>query len=246
MTSDVHALAAAYSLDALDAAGSAEFEQHLVACDTCNLDVREMRETAAALALTAYEEPPAALRGVVLASARLSSQHPADPDTATVVDLAERRSRRGPATRWLTGVAAAAVMVAGGLGAAAYQANQRADQAQVASDQVTGLLADPDATVRRADVTGGGTGTLVVSPEQDVAAFVTSDLPAPGSGKTYQLWAIDDAGATSVGLLQPDAGRASELIELPAGTAAFAMTVEPTGGSDVATTDPVLLVEFSA
>ncbi|MCZ3388731.1 MAG: anti-sigma factor [Actinomycetia bacterium] len=246
MTSDMHALAAAYSLDALDAAESAEFEQHLAACDTCSLDVREMRETAAVLALTSLEEPPAALRDAVLARVRLTSQGSPDSDAAAVVDLAERRTRRGPATRWLTGVAAAAVLVAGGLGVTTYQASQRADQAQLASDQITALLADPEATVERADVTGGGAGTLVASPSRSQAAFLAASLPVTGPDETYQLWAIDDQGATSVGLLQPDSGQAIALVDLPPGTTTFGMSVEPAGGSPAPTTDPVLLVELSA
>jgi anti-sigma-K factor RskA len=242
---DMHSLAAAYALDAVDPDEATAFERHMSICGTCAEEVREMRETAARLGASVAEEPPAALRSRVLGEAARTPQHHEVSDRA-VVDLAERRSRRSTVNGWLAGVAAAAVLVAGGLGISTYQASQRADDAEIAAEQITSLLADPGTSVERTQVAGGGTGTLVVAPDGEQAAFLTASLPSTESGETYQLWAIDEAGATSVGLLQPDAGRATALVNLPAGTTTFGMTVEPAGGSTAPTTDPVLLVELSA
>ena len=108
------------------------------------------------------------------------------------------------------------------------------------------MLADPTAVVEHGDVSGGGAGTLVVSPEEGRALFTAADLPQPSADQTYQLWAIDDSGATSVGLLQPDSGRASQLIDVPAGSTTFGMTIEPAGGSEQPTTKPILLLELPA
>ena len=94
--------------------------------------------------------------------------------------------------------------------------------------------------------TGGGTGTLVVAPNREQAAFLTASLPTTGPDATYQLWAIDDTGATSVGLLQPEDERATTLVDLPDETTMFGMSVEPVGGSSAPTTDPVLLLELDA
>jgi anti-sigma-K factor RskA len=245
MSDNIHALAAAYALDALDSTESEAFGQHLDGCDVCEAEVREMRETTAALADWVAEDPPQRLRAAVLEQARQMPQFQGPPD-ASVVHIAERRARRISANRWLAGVAAAAVIVAGALGISTYQANQRADELQVAADQIAELLADPGATVERTDVTGGGTGTLVVATNREQAAFLTASVPATEPGKTYQLWAIDDSGATSVGLLQPEDGRATTLVDLPEGTTTFGMSVEPVGGSSAPTTDPVLLLELGA
>ena len=242
---DLHALAAAYALDAVDPEEAAAFERHLLTCAACLEEVREMRETAARLGASAAAEPPAALRSRVLGEAAQTPQHHEVSDRA-VVDLAERRSRRSTVNGWLAGVAAAAVLVAGGLGISTYQASQRADDAEIAAEQITSLLADPGTVVERTQIAGGGTGTLVVAPDGEQAAFLTASLPRTESSETYQLWAIDETGATSVGLLQPDAGRATALVDLPAGTTTFGMSVEPAGGSKAPTTDPVLLVELSA
>jgi anti-sigma-K factor RskA len=242
---DMHALAAAYALDAVAPEEAVAFEEHLLTCAACTDEVRDMRETAARLGASTADEPPASLRSRVLDEA---ARTPQDGPVANrgVVDLADRRTTRSVVNAWLAGVAAAAVLVAGGLGISTYQASQRADEAQIAAEQIASLLADPGAVIERAEVAGGGTGTLVVAPDGAQAAFLTASLPNAGAGETYQLWAIDETEATSVGLLQPDAGRATALVALPAGTTTFGMTVEPAGGSPAPTTEPVLVVELSA
>ena len=241
MNSHLHDLAAAYALDALDASEIRAFERHLATCETCETDVREMRETASALATSTAEHPPGALKAAVLDALPTTPQVAA---SSTVTSLAERRTHASRASRWLAGVAAAAVVVAGGLGVAAYQANERANDVQATAEQVAGVLADPDAQVERGNVAGGGAGTLVLSPSTGQAVFLTDDLPDVESAETYQLWAIDDAGATSLGLLEPDAGRATQLVDIPGGSTTFGMTVEPEGGSEQPTTDPILLLDL--
>jgi anti-sigma-K factor RskA len=146
----------------------------------------------------------------------------------------------------LAGIAAAALIAAGALGVSTYQANQRANDVQAAADEVTALLADPNAVVEHSDVTGGGAGTFVMSPGDGRALFMASDLSDPGTGQTYQLWAIDESGAASVGLLEPTAADSTTLLHIPVGSTAFGMTVEPLGGSGQPTSKPVLLLELPA
>jgi anti-sigma-K factor RskA len=243
---DLHSLAAPYALDALSAEEAAEFERHMNGCQSCIVEVQEMRETTAFLATSTAADPPAAMRDRVLAGIGTLPQALGSTSDSAVIELSHRRGGGSALNRWLAGVAAAGVLVAGALGVSTYQANQRADEAQVAADQMSAVLSDPNAVIKRAEIEGGGAGTLVMSPADGRAVFMTADLPDAAPDETYQLWAIDGGGATSVGLMEPDAGEASELVDMPLGSTAFGVTVEPSGGSDKPTTDPVLVLELSA
>ena len=58
MTDDLHHLAAAYALDALDESQRAEFEAHYPTCEICSAEVAEFRDVAATLAAAEAVEPP--------------------------------------------------------------------------------------------------------------------------------------------------------------------------------------------
>ena len=99
---DLHELTAAYALDALDDDERSAYEQHLAGCERCRADLRELGETAGALALSAEgPAPPDELRNRILVAAR-------EEGPANVVSI--RSSRR----RWYA-VAAVAAAVAAGL-----------------------------------------------------------------------------------------------------------------------------------
>ena len=59
---DVHALAGAYALDALEPAETADFEEHLQSCGSCRDEVRSLRGATGALAIDVAETPPPSLR----------------------------------------------------------------------------------------------------------------------------------------------------------------------------------------
>ncbi|MEE4545802.1 anti-sigma factor [Streptomyces sp. V4-01] len=65
---DLHTLTGAYALDALSGPESGEFVRHMARCRACAQEVRELRETAARLALAVAEAPPARMRVRVLAA----------------------------------------------------------------------------------------------------------------------------------------------------------------------------------
>ncbi|MFI0407718.1 anti-sigma factor domain-containing protein [Actinomadura sp. 3N508] len=77
MREDVHALAGAYALDAIDDAEERRlFESHLAGCETCAAELAEFRATATRLGLAVAEAPPPRLRGQVLADIRRVRQLP--------------------------------------------------------------------------------------------------------------------------------------------------------------------------
>lgn len=94
-----------------------------------------------------------------------------------------------------------------------------------------------------------GSGRVLVDAETGEAHVVLAGLPAPGAGKIYELWAIrGDRPPEAAGLLPLEAGPATakrvDRIATPSEVAAFAISLEPEGGSTTATgpRGPIVLV----
>ncbi len=73
--------------------------------------------------------------------------------------------------------------------------------------------------------------------------FDPSQLPPASSNQDYQLWAIVDGQPVDMGVLILDAPE-KDLIEIPfiPNPSAFAITLEPKGGSEVPTLDQMVLI----
>jgi anti-sigma-K factor RskA len=242
MTSpDIHALGGAYALDAVDDLERAAFDRHLAECETCGIEVAEYRETATRLAEGSWSVPPPRMREQVLARAAATPQLP---------PLGHRRSGASPVARWRRIAAAAAVVGVLGIGTAAttyaVQEQRLADErvavaaAQQRADRIQAVLAAPDAALRAGELTGGGRVTLVVSDTEDAGVVVLAGAPAPGPDRAYQLWVLDDVTPISVGLLPAGRSESTELIEGVRGRAAFAVSLEPAGGSPAPSTTPLV------
>ena len=217
----IHELSAAYALDALDPAEEREFEQHLRTCEHCREDVASFEAAAAALAFGVESpETPRALRGRILE--RVQSER------AVVVPFKRRRVSFGV----VSGLAAAAAVVAIGLGIWAVSLSNDLD----ATREVNRVLADPGA---RTIELQGADGRLVVSPEGD-AALVVRDLDPAPQGQTYQAWVIEGKAAPKpAGLFNGDDRNDLLLLEDVPANAVVAVTVEPEGGVDAPTTQPI-------
>lgn len=82
---DIHDLAAAYALDALDPEDRWTYERHLDGCERCREEVAALRDSAVEMAYAAEgPEPPPELRDRILAAAR------EEPRTAEVVPMGRR------------------------------------------------------------------------------------------------------------------------------------------------------------
>lgn len=93
MNDDIHDLAGAYALDAVDDLDRARFETHLAKCDACQRDVDEFRNVAAALATGEATEPPPTLKPAVMqAVSRTRQERPGHPSASVIA--------RGHAGRW--------------------------------------------------------------------------------------------------------------------------------------------------
>ena len=230
----VSSLTGAYALDALDELERARVERHLAECDRCAAEARSFRETAALLAAAAATPPPPRLRARVLDEVNRTQQLPP-------VVAARRRPPRPGSTRWLAAAAAALLLVSGALGTAAWQAYQDAEQARQFAAAVTEVLTDPQRQVVDAEF-ADGQGTVMVSGDRVVV--VGEGVSAPPAGRTFQLWFIGEDGPRPARTLEPAGDDAfwADAQGIRPGDA-VGVTVEPEGGSQQPTSDPVLVAE---
>lgn len=207
-------LAAPYALDAVSDAERAEIERRLAHAPTAvaeafRTEVRQVRETLAALASVTAVEPPAELRNRVLAAVQPRTQ---------------RRSR------WRSTLLAAAAALVIGLGALATGLALRPEPAPTTAEQV---FAAPDVRTVAGTIPTGGTATVVYSREKHAGVLVMNNVEPPPPGTVYQMWLLDDRGATSAGTMDAAAVAPSTTAVLPdlGDSTALAFTVEPGSGS---------------
>jgi anti-sigma-K factor RskA len=237
---DMHSLSGAYALDALE--GGAErdrFTRHMNRCQSCASEVRGFREVATALAFAATAEAPPELRDRVLATAARTRQLP--PEIKT--HARPRRTRRPvPWVPWLSGVVAAASIVAAVLfGFAQAHTQQELNQARAQNQAIALVLSAPQVKLLTHSTTMGGVATVVLAADRHELVVTTSGLPALPTGKVYQLWLIGKT-IVSAGLL-PSAKSGRTPPVLASGVVkgdALGLTVEPAGGSRQPTTTPIL------
>jgi anti-sigma-K factor RskA len=238
---DLHSLAGPYALDALEAGSERDrFTRHLSRCQSCAAEVKGFREVATAMAFAAATEPPAELRGRVLAAAARTRQLP--PEVRT--HARPQRSRtRVPWVPWLSGVVAtASIVVAALFGFAQAHTRDELNQVKAENQAISLLLAAPEAKLLTHVVAHGGVATVVLAADRHELAVVTTGLPALPSGQVYQLWLIGKPKIVSAGLL-PAAKNGQTPAVLATGVVkgdTLGLTVEPAGGSAQPTTTPIL------
>ncbi len=224
-----------------------------------NLTPRERADVEAALGLAvAPVEPSVALKVSIMSKIAETPQLPAFEgiaDAAGVVDApnadksvagsAERRAE----TRWfsrpvtvLVAAAAAALLFVGGtvVGAQFSTPNLADTEAQ----SLAVLTGASDLQRATAQISGGGEATLVWSLDQRKSAILVRDLPRLPRDKTYQLWYIGEDGPIDAGTFESSATATSWRVldgQMSAGDT-VGVTVEPVGGSEQPTTDPILKI----
>ncbi|MGW0117988.1 anti-sigma factor [Streptomyces sp. NPDC003327] len=243
---DAHTLVAAYALGALDDAERKDFDAHLQTCETCRQEAAEFRATTARLAAAVAQSPPPAIKAQVMAAIEGVRQLPPRIPAAGVAPTLGRILRRRAVPLALAASVAAAALG----GVAVWQTQngndleQQARQAQQQLDAVSAVLAAPDARTAHGKAVNGALTTVVTSEQQNKAVFTAANLPAPGAGKTYQLWLDHDGTMRPAGLIDHDG--TVILTGNPADAGAVGLTLEPAGGSPQPTTDPLLLMALPA
>jgi anti-sigma-K factor RskA len=241
MSTDIHALAGAYALDAVNDLERVEFSRHLAECETCALEVAEMRTTAARLADSTWSAAPPRLRENVLHQvSRTRQARPGRPGRPNPVE--ERSTRPGRWRRWTVAAAAACILAAGAaVGTFVLQEQRVGDQRQQADalrDQLAGMesvMAAADAKARQVKVSGGGQVAVICSKSQDAGVVTLAGLSQPGPDKAYELWVVDDSGPTPARVLHAGANAGTHLITGVRGCEAVGVSLEPAGGSKTPT-----------
>lgn len=219
MTGDEHAdirtLLGPYALGAVSPLEERRVARHIESCDDCAREVRLLEDTSGELSyLVGPEELP---EGFV---------------DRVMDDLPEPRRRFTPALRTVAGVAAAALIAAGALGAVFVREQQHDRQAE--------LVATAE---QRVELTGSGEfpgrGVLYVSGSD--ALLLLEDVPDPGASRSYQLWALAEGDRPESMAVFEGEGRVERILSWEGTAERFAVTVEPEGGSEQPTTAPVIL-----
>jgi len=121
-------------------------------------------------------------------------------------------------------------------------------EALAAQAQVLRVVGAPRTLTAALNPSQGATGTarVVVDATSGEAAIVLAGLPPAGPDKVYELWAIrgdnppEPAGLLAVPSEQAVATKVGT-VERPGEVTAFAVSIEPTGGS-TSPTGPIVLV----
>lgn len=247
---DIHDLVGAYALGAVEAEERLLFEAHLVDCPDCRRELAELSEVVVALSAGLEVEPPARVRDAVLAQVAAEASPTAEAGaTAEAGPTAEVRelhqvdtaaSRPSWSTRrWLAGLAAAAAIALGAVAVSVWWPDS--ETPQLAAEQV---LEAADAEHFDEEV-GQARVTVVHSAQLQRSVLVTHDMPPAPEGHDYQIWYVHaDGTAVSAGLMpREDSDQVTLLLEgEPSGAVAVGVSIEPLGGSEEPTTEPIVAV----
>ncbi|WP_197371943.1 anti-sigma factor, partial [Streptomyces clavuligerus] len=227
--SDVHTLAAAHALNALEDDDREAFTHHLRHCEECRQDVAEFEATAARLATAVAQPPPPAVKErTMLAIDGVRQQPPrtAAPGTGW-------RSRRRIAMPLALAASLAAAASFAGLATWQHHTSEehrrRAAQSQRHLDDIGGVLAASDARTAHGRARNGALVTVVASTSRGRAVVTATGLPEPASGTTYQLWLDQGGTMRPAGFIHRDG---TVLLDGdPSGATALGLTREPSPGS---------------
>jgi len=241
-------LSGSYALNGLDAADLAEFEAHLQQSQATRDEVTELTDTAVLLGLAVEPvQPSAGLKASIMDQLDAHPQLPVASPVATAAfeSPAGRKAQARWFTRPVTALAAVAAAIAlfvgGGVVTTSLAQNSFAQQQ---ADQLAAINSADDAQRASVDLADGGTATLVWSNSLLSSALIVDGLAPLPADRTYELWYINDAGARPAGTFGvAGSGSTWRVLDgtMKAGDT-VGVTVEPRGGSDAPTTDPVVVI----
>ncbi len=226
----------AYVLGALPEEERDEFERYLAAHPERQAEVDDLGAFANLLAISPQQhEPPPELRRRVM--------------EVVEAEAAPRRTRRRPIfaglreyldARTIT-LGAAAMLVVGLLSWNVLLQNQVQDL----SGQVEEARAEGQTIELEGAWAQQGASAEVAAIDENRVILVAENMPSVPEDRTLQIWVIHDDVPTPSGLFDPEGNMTAAAVTTSIEKAdAIAVTVEPAGGSEKPTSDPVLLTEL--
>lgn len=232
----------AYALDALSEDERAEVEAYLEANPEANAELEELQSVAGLLALYPEDrKPPPKLRerlmraveaeaGPVRATLRGDSR---EAGSSSVLE----RVRGFFSIRNISWGLAAAMLV----GLVSWNALLRSELSEL---QSPGSQEIQTMQFSGASIPEGASAEVLAFSGRE-AVLVAEDLPQLQQGETLQIWVIgEDEVPHPAGLFEPRDGVVSvQVTRSLEGAKVIAVTVEPDGGSEQPTSDPMMIAE---
>jgi anti-sigma-K factor RskA len=231
---EIEELIAADALDGLEQAERdrllREMASHGPECPDCARLLSEYSEVAGWLAMAL--EPTPLSKG---AEERLIRAAPEDALSDRPAPPAIGRWRR-----WAAAASVAAVLAAIG-GAVGWAIAPRGPNGQ---PQFIAFVARPGARVATLAATGGRSLAVAFRPGEREAWVVGAGLPDPAGGKVYELWYRTGGSGPMrpAGTFSPRDGTVVAGVDVGTSFDTLAVSVEPAGGSEQPTTEPIYLV----
>lgn len=241
---ELKTMLAAYAIGALPEDEMPLIRDHILTCEECMREADAYAATVPALALTAEPaDVPAGFADAVMARVQGAGQ-------AVEPEKARRRWSLLPRLAF-GGLAVAAAILAGAFLNARDEA-QQAERSLIALQQEVERNEDALANFVRHDDgwrLEGSTGAVArMVPTNEGATFAVAGLPEPPDGHTYQLWLLrggcgdQPCAPTSAGVFDVESGLVVVDVDRSIRNfAGAAVTLEPAGGSEQPTTDPLLV-----
>jgi anti-sigma-K factor RskA len=226
----------AYVLGALPEQERRELEEYLAAHPERQAEIDELGNVASLLALS----PP--------------EQEPSPELRRSIMDVVEAQRPPARTRSWLAGVRELLSVRNLALGAAAllviglFSWNMLLQgQVQDLQGQVASLQDSQESRM----VALAGTGAAqraeaeVILLKDHKAVLMAEDMPRVPENKTYQIWVIEGDVPQPSGLFEADGDTVAAVVEKPLDEDdVIAITIEPDGGSQQPTTDPMLTAKL--
>jgi hypothetical protein len=208
----------------------------------------EATATADAVAAPAQPAPITAVPPLAAAPATKASSAAQSARTSKAQQKAKSRWYTGPASALVAAVALVAVLIGANVLTGAFNNGNGLQEAL----RLAHIDAQPDAmreTIRLTNINDEKqvTATLVWSGQLAESVLIVDGLATLPDEKTYELWYIGEDGPISAGVFNTHrAGESWRVLDgaMSAGDA-VGVTVEPAGGSEQPTTDPLIVIHTS-